>query len=109
MKRKHVRLISILMSIALVFFMFGCQGDTATETETEATYNAGKYTGVGQGIHGDITVEVEVDSDKIVHVNVLEHTETEGISDPAIEQVPQRIVDGQTLAVDVISGATLTS
>ena len=54
-------------------------------------------------------MEVEFSADAIVKVTVTEHQETPGLSDPAIEKIPQRIVDGQTLHVDAISGATNTS
>ena len=103
MKKKHAKLISIFMCFVLVLFAFGCQSNT------ESAFKAGKYTGIGKGIHGDIKVEVEVDDTKILSVKVLEHSETPGVSDPAIAKVPQEIVDGQTVAVDIVSGATYTS
>ena len=40
---------------------------------------------------------------------VKEHGETAGISDGAINEIPEAIVEGQTLAVDVVAGATYTS
>ena len=40
---------------------------------------------------------------------MLEHEETEGASDPAIENVPADIVAYQSTDVDVVSGVTYTS
>jgi len=56
-----------------------------------------------------VTVEVTLSETAITAVKVTEHSETAGISDPAIERIPAAIVDGQTLAVDTVSGATNTS
>ena len=69
----------------------------------------GTYTGVGQGKNGDVTVELQVTGGKLVAVRVVKHVETPGISDAALTQFPQRVVDAQSLKVDAVSGATLTS
>lgn len=88
----------------------------ATETSSqpenglqEAGYKEGVYTAQAKGNNGDVKVEVEFSSDAIVKVTVTEHQETAGLSDPAIEKIPERIVEGQTLNVDAVSGATNTS
>ncbi len=54
-------------------------------------------------------VEVVFTADKIDAVKILAHEESPQISDLAIERIPQEIVDGQTLAVDTVSGATVSS
>ena len=69
----------------------------------------GTYTGVGQGKNGDVTVELQVTGGKLAGVRVVKHVETPGISDAALTQFPQRVVDAQSLNVDAVSGATLTS
>ena len=69
----------------------------------------GTYTGVGQGKNGDVTVELQVTGGKLAAVRVVKHVETPGISDAAMTQFPQRVVDAQSLNVDAVSGATLTS
>ena len=69
----------------------------------------GTYTGVGKGMNGDVTVEVTVKDSKIAEVVVTDHKESEGISDPAIEQIPTRIVEEQSTSVDAVSNATVTS
>lgn len=75
----------------------------------EAGYKEGVYTAQAKGNNGDVKVEVEFSPDAIVKVTVTDHQETPGLSAPAIEKIPQRIVDGQTLNVDAVSGATNTS
>ena len=69
----------------------------------------GTYEGTGKGNNGDVKVSVTVTEDAITGIEVTEHMETPGISDPAIERLPASIVEHQSLAVDAISGATNTS
>lgn len=72
-------------------------------------YTAGEYTATGAGLNGPIEVTVTFDADKIVDIKIGAHAETPGISDPAFAKVPAAIIAGQTLAVDVVAGATYTS
>ena len=74
-----------------------------------AEYADGSYTGVGAGMGGDVNVSVTVEGGKIVSVEVGEHNETPGISDPAIEQIPAAIFEVQSADVEAVSGATVTS
>ena len=61
------------------------------------------------GYAGDVTVEVEFDSEKILSVNILDHNETPSVADKALEEVPDQIVEQQTSEVDAVTSATLTS
>ena len=65
--------------------------------------------GVGKGFGGDIKVEVHLKDDAIVDVKIIEHSETEGISNVAREEMPKRIVENQSYNVDTVSGATYSS
>ncbi|MDD6143472.1 MAG: FAD-dependent oxidoreductase [bacterium] len=67
------------------------------------------YTATAQGIGGDVAVSVTFEDGKIVSVEVGAHSETPGISDAAIEKIPAAIVAEQSLVVDAIGGATITS
>lgn len=73
------------------------------------SYTAGVYIAQANGNNGPVTVEVEVSDTEILSVKVTEHAETAGLSDTPIERIPAKIVEGQTLAVDTVSGATNTS
>lgn len=73
------------------------------------TYQAGVYQGTAAGRNADLTVSVTLSDSAIESVEVIDHKETVGVSDAAIAQIPQEIVEHQSLAVDVISGASLTS
>ncbi len=67
------------------------------------------YEGTAEGYGGELRVEVTMDGDTIVSVEVVEHSETPGLSDPAIENVARRIVEANSTDVDAQSGATVTS
>ena len=70
---------------------------------------AGTYEAEGTGIGGAVKVAVTVSETAIEKVEVLAHSETAGICDPAIERIPAAIAEKQNLAVDTVAGATITS
>ena len=67
------------------------------------------FTGTGAGRNGDVVVEVTFDGAAIASVKVTEHQETAGIADASLAQIPEAIVNAQSIAVDAVAGATLTS
>ena len=74
-----------------------------------ATFNAGTYTASAKGMNGAVTVEVTFSDSAITDVKVTEQAETPAIASGALEQIPADIVAHQTLAVDTVTGATITS
>lgn len=68
----------------------------------------GEYTGVGKGNNGSIQVKVVVKEGTLSSIEVVEHAETQGICEPAIERIPEQIVKNQSVLVDVVTGATNT-
>ena len=75
----------------------------------EGAYKAGTYDVKVDGFGGEMTVSVTFTADKLESVVVGDNSETPGIGTPAIEQLPGAIVDNQSLAVDSLTGATVTS
>ncbi len=75
----------------------------------ENKYNAGTYTATADGFGGDVTVTVEVSDDAIISVKAEGPNETDGIGSTAIEQLPETIVEQQTLSVDTLAGCTVSS
>lgn len=118
---RNRRFISLIIVLMLVLSVTGCTQQTsapqvekntegsAAPVEEKISFKPGTYTAEGKGNGGPITVEVKFTEDTIEDVTVKNHTETAGISDPAIEKIPQNIVNAQTVKVDVVSGATNTS
>ena len=70
---------------------------------------AGTYEGEAQGMMGKIVVSVVVTENAIESVTVTAQNETPSIAAPALEQIPAAIVANQSLVVDTVSGATVTS
>ncbi|MBP3427011.1 MAG: FAD-binding protein [Clostridia bacterium] len=69
-----------------------------------------EYLGIGEGGMGGVVVcKVKIVDGKIEEIEVVEHAETAGISDPAIANMPGKIIEAQSVEVDNVSGATLTS
>ena len=95
------RLIQFAMIIAMAFTFFGCG---------KAKFEPGTYQGGAPGIHGDdVVLEVTVDKKNIKEIKIIENHETPGVSDTAFERIPKAIIDGQTLNVDTVTGATYSS
>lgn len=73
------------------------------------TFTPGEYTVTAPGYNGDLPMIVTFSADKIESIKVDSSGESEGITDPVFTRIPEEIVDGQSLNVDAISGATYTS
>jgi len=95
----------------MIFSLVGCQSKGSNETSnlTNGLFKPGTYVGEGQGIGGAIKLEVTVTEDKITDIKVLEHNETPGVSDAAFDTIPAEIIEHQSLGVDIVAGATLSS
>ena len=50
-----------------------------------------------------------MDGDKISKIEVLSHSETAGVCDPAFETIPDAIIKAQSTEVDAAAGATFSS
>lgn len=79
------------------------------ETAETLELAEGEYIGVGTGMGGDVKVKVTMNGDVITGVEILSHHETPSISDAAIEQIPAAIVAANSVEVDAVAGATVTS
>ena len=102
---KHM--MKILISVVLMLAV-SC-GALAEAAAVQPLYKAGAYQAEVAGQVGPIVVETVFDEDEILEVNVLSHSETRIVSTPAIEKMPQKIVEAQSLAVDTVSSCTVTS
>lgn len=109
MKKK---LLSALLAGAMLFTLAACAPKTDAPTqggESGGKFVAGTYTGKAMGNNGEIEVEVLLTADAIDQIKIVKHEESAGISDAAMSGIPEAIVAGQTLAVDTIAGATVSS
>ena len=90
------------IAVVAAAMVLGAAG-TAMAEESTATASA-------PGVFGeDVVVEVTATPDEIVSVEVVEHNETDGIGSTVVDSLPGEIVAAQSLLVDDVSGATMTS
>lgn len=75
----------------------------------EVVYQPGDYTVTAPGHNGDLPMVVTLSEERIEAINIDTSGESEGIADVVFARVPQEIIEGQTLNVDAISGASVTS
>jgi len=79
------------------------------EAEESSALIDGTYLGQADSFGGPLELELVVAGGKIASVTVLSHSDTPGISDPAMQEVPGRIVAANSADVDAASGATVSS
>ena len=77
--------------------------------ETDYTLKNGTYSASANGHGGPVTVEVTTNNNKISAVKVTNQTESPYVGDTAMKLIPKEIIKQQTLNVDAITGATMTS
>ena len=92
------KVLSLLLVLALMLTL-GIVGYAEGQT----------LTGSADGRNGPVEVEVVADENEIYSVTVVAQTETDGIGSMAIEQLPGAIVEQQSILVDSVSSATVTS
>ncbi|MDR1619186.1 MAG: flavocytochrome c [Clostridiales bacterium] len=77
--------------------------------EAAGGYIAGAYSATARGYNADLTVSVTVSKNAITNITVGEHAESVGVGLNAVAMMPARIIEAQSLAVDTVTGATITS
>lgn len=96
------KIISAFLASMLLLGSIG--GAAMAEGMTPGTYEA-----AAQGFHGDVKLSVTVDAEKITAIDILEHSETEGIGAAALPKLVEAVLANQTIGVDSVAGATVTS
>ena len=79
------------------------------EFDMSAALADGEYTATVDGQEGPMTVKTTIAGGVIAAVEVVENHETPSIAGAAIETVTAAIVAGNTVDVDAVTGATMTS
>lgn len=111
------RLISLALATAMMTALVACGSEdntTGTQTNTgnsqqTTTTTPTVKTGMADGFGGKLEVSVTMEGTTIKSVEVTSHSETAGISDPALATVPEAIVTANSADVDIASGATVSS
>lgn len=101
--RLSKKITSIVLSAVMMLSFVACSNNTSM------SYKSGTYTGKANGMKGEVVVDVTFDDTSITKIEIVSHQETPGISDAAFESVPEDIIKYQSLAVDTVAGATISS
>ena len=94
---KKSKFLSVLLSASML--LTACAGGSGEDESVK---------GVAKGHNGDIEATVNFKGDKIDSIDLV-HNETEGLGDQAAVTIVDKIIQGQTVDVDTVSGATVTS
>ncbi|WP_312699186.1 flavocytochrome c [Sedimentibacter sp.] len=107
------KVIALLLCVLMLFSLGACDKGTDApandKPSTGALFKPGTYEGTAEGFNGNITVAVTVSENKVESIEFKEHKESIGVSDPAFNTLPDRIIEKQTVAIDTISGCTVSS
>ena len=76
---------------------------------TGCTAKAEQRTGEAQGYGGTLKVTITLNDKDITNVKITEHHETPGVGTRAIDALPAAIEKADSIDVDSVSGATITS
>lgn len=93
--RKNFSLLLVLMLMAMVL--------------SSCAAGAEQRTGEAQGYGGVLRVTVTMNGEDITSVQVTSHSETEGVGTRAIDVLPDLIAREDSVHVDAVAGATVTS
>ena len=77
--------------------------------EEEFSFIPGEYEVNAIGHSGKLPMKVSFSEKRIESINIDTRGETEGIADVVFVRIPDKILEGQTLNVDALSGASETS
>ena len=105
--KKSVSALAMAAVIAVSLFGYGC-GAKSASTSSDAGVS-GDFTGTAKGFGGDVSVTLTLTDGAITGCTAEGKDETQGVGSEAIAQMPGKIADSGSIAVDGVSGATATS
>ena len=106
MKSKHILLCLITI---IVICLFSFYNHFKLDNYNSSGQNiSGTFSGSYKGENGNILLDVVIKENVITHIELLSHTENPGFN-KAIVQLTDDIITSNSLDVDIVSGATLTS
>ena len=73
------------------------------------SFTPGTYTGTAVGNGGNIVVDVTFTDSAIESIEITSQSETPAVAAGALEELPKLIIEKQSLGIDGMTGATVTS
>lgn len=105
--KKSVSALAMAAVIAVSLFGYGC-GAKSASTSSDAGVS-GDFTATAKGFGGDVSVTLTLTDGAITGCTAEGKDETEGVGSQAIAKMPGEIAESGSIAVDGVSGATITS
>lgn len=105
--KKSVSALAMAAVIAVSLFGYGC-GAKSASTSSDAGVS-GDFTATAKGFGGDVSVTLTLTDSVITGCTAEGKDETEGVGSQAIAKMPGEIAESGSIAVDGVSGATITS
>ena len=105
--KKSVSALAMAAVIAVSLFGYGC-GAKPASTSSDAGVS-GDFTGTAKGFGGDVSVTLTLTDGAITGCTAEGKEETQGVGSEAIAKMPGAIAESGSIAVDGVSGATVTS
>ncbi|MGT2666699.1 FAD-dependent oxidoreductase [Streptococcus rifensis] len=105
---KNEGTVDFLDSCFFRFLRFAKIANQLNEPE-ELALEPGTYEVTAIGHNGKLPMSVTLSQDRIEKIDIDTEGESSGIADIVFSRVPAEIIEGQTLNVDAISGASVTS
>ena len=103
--RKSVAALAMAAVVGVSLLGYGCGSKPAST----AGGVSGDFIGTAKGMGGDVTVTLTLEDGKITGCTAEGKDETQGIGTLALEQLPAQIAETGSIAVDGVTGATITS
>ena len=105
--KKSVSALAMAAVIAVSLFGYGC-GAKSASTSSDAGVS-GDFTATAKGFGGDVSVTLTLTDGAITGCTAEGKEETQGVGSEAIAKMPGEIAESGSIAVDGVSGATITS
>ena len=105
--KKSVSALAMAAVIAVSLFGYGC-GAKPASTSSDAGVS-GDFAGTAKGFGGDVSVTLTLTDGAITGCTAEGKEETQGVGSEAIAKMPGAIAENGSIAVDGVSGATITS
>ena len=99
---------AILLVLTLVLDAVAARMD-AQVGDGDIPAEAVTASGSAKGMNGLVSLEVTATPERIYRIRVVSQNETPGIGQPAVNTLPGRIYETQSLLVDGVTGASLSS
>lgn len=103
------RIAAFALASVMALSLIGCGASSSSTAASSSTGVSGDFTGTAKGMGGDVTVTLTLTDSKITGCSIEGAGETPGIGDLAMEQLSAVIAENGSIAVDAVSGATVTS